>query len=108
MKCLNCGRRITQTTDIQLCNVCSACETMYDAIVARLKRQLFLIGRSFLAYMSIAAVIYFTELFSAAKTVGLVLLYFALASSLFSAAQCLSQYFQLRQQRKSEEQTSPK
>lgn len=101
-KCVNCGQRTAGTGQEQLCEKCAACETLYDAIVVRIRRQLLLVLRSFVLYLCLAVAVYVTELFPASQTVSIVLLYFALASSLLSAAQCLAQYIQLRKQRKAE------
>lgn len=104
-KCVNCGRRIARDSEnTQLCPRCAACETMYDAIVVKIKRQGYLVLRSFVFYMLIAAAVYYTKLFPASRIVGIALFYFAVASSMLSAAACLSQYIQLRKQRKEEEQ----
>lgn len=102
-RCANCGRRITPDADPPLCGKCAACETMYEAMMLRLKRRLFVSIRSCLICLPIACVLYFARPFQAATVLGMALFYYAIANVVLSGAQCLSQFIQLRRQRRKEQ-----
>lgn len=102
--CVNCGRRIASNLEPKLCPRCEACTTLYDAIVVRLKRQIFKALRMLCVYLTIGLILYLVRPFSGAKTAGIVVMYFGGANAVLTIGQCLSQFIQLRNQKKEEQQ----
>ena len=92
-RCVNCGRRIVANSEPALCRRCQACDTIYAALIVQIKRKAFITFRSTIICLVAALALHIA---SCGRILQLTLLYFALADMIYSGAQCLAQYIQLR------------
>lgn len=95
-RCVNCGRRIEPGAPDSLCPGCAACETMYDALMRRLKRMLFSGLRMAVIASAAALLVRLFMVSPSAKLISMVLLYLAVSEAVLAAARYLAALGQLR------------
>ena len=101
-KCANCGRRIKFNDAIQLCKKCAQCRTVYDTKIQQMRYVIFKACRTACVALVIA---FLLKLFAAGKVASIgsmLFIYYAACTSLFTIANCVSQYIQMRLQLKRE------
>lgn len=94
--CVNCGRKIKEHLDVQLCKKCYQCETIYEAQKVRILYELkgsVKLG-IFIAVLASVMVI-FTD-FKYSNIAGILLYCYAVISVGFSCANCVASFLRLR------------
>jgi len=101
-RCVNCGRLIKYGAEEHLCLKCFHCETIFDAQVVKLKRDVWISVKVALFLCILATVVVvFTDL-KYTNTVGLILYMYALLSVGFSIAGGVYNYLRLKETAKKE------
>ena len=94
--CVNCGRKIKENLEVQLCKKCYHCETIYDAQKVKILHDLQGSVKLAIFIAALATVLFVFTDFKHSNIAGILLYAYAAISVGFTGANCFARFVQLR------------
>lgn len=104
INCVNCGRKIKENPEVQLCKKCYQCETIYDAQKVKILHDLQESVKPAIFIVALATMLFVFTDFKHSNIAGMLLYAYAAISVGFTGADCFARFVQLRSKVREEQE----